>query len=232
MNYRSESRLAPCLRILCLHATNSNASQLSDQLEELGERLYEKHAIDLVYVNSPLLKADPDFRINLDDLEDLDDDDDDDDDDDEEENADGNVKEEQKRHRRRPKIDPRGRVWWEDASAGKKNNDNNNNDNEHTTTSTGDDSAGASASAAATAGGSKYLALDASLLLMRQVWNSMPFWGVLGVGDGAAVASFLPLLPVDPMPAFGIFVHGTTLLDEEESLIDAWPCLHIVGTYY
>jgi hypothetical protein len=227
MNYRSESRLAPCLRILCLHDTNSNASQLSDQLEELGERLYEKHAIDLVYVNSPLLKADPDFRINLDDLEDLYEEEEG------EENADGNnIKEEQKRrHRRRPKIDPRGRVWWEDASAGNKKN---NNKNEPTTT-TGDDSVDAdadtSAAAAATAGGSKYLALDASLLLMRQVWNSMPFWGVLGVGDGAAVASFLPLLPVDPMPAFGIFVHGTTLLDEEERLIDAWPSLHIVGTY-
>jgi Serine hydrolase (FSH1) len=228
MNYRSESRLAPCLRILCLHDTNSNASQLSDQLEELGERLYEKHAIDLVYVNSPLLKADPDFRINLDDLEDLDDEEE------EEENADGNnIKEEQKRrHRRRPKIDPRGRVWWEDASAGNKKKNNNN----EPTTTTGDDSVDAdadtsAAAAAATAGGSKYLALDASLLLMRQVWNSMPFWGVLGVGDGAAVASFLPLLPVDPMPAFGIFVHGTTLLDEEERLIDAWPSLHIVGTY-
>ena len=50
------------------------------------------------------------------------------------------------------------------------------------------------------------------------------------VGDGAAVGSFLPLLPVDPAPAFGIFLNGTTLLDDDDNrLIENFPCLHVVS---
>jgi hypothetical protein len=156
MNYRSregDSRLSPGLRILCLHDVHSNSSKLSDRLETLGERLYEKHAIDLVYVNSPLIASTV---------------------------TDTNAEE------------APDRVWW-DAQDG------------------------------------KFVGLDASLLLLRQVWNSKPFWGILAVGQGAAVASFLPMLPVDPTPSFCIFVQGETILEEEELLVDI-PCLHIVGT--
>jgi hypothetical protein len=155
MNYRSrevDPRLALGLRVLCLHDANSNATKLSNQLEELGERLYEKHAIDLVYINSPLTNGATNSETEEPD-----------------------------------------RIWWEDTDDG------------------------------------KFVGLDASLLLLRQVWNSMPFWGVLAVGQGAAAASFLPLLPVDPMPAFGIFVHGESILEEEERLIEQFPCLHVVG---
>jgi Serine hydrolase (FSH1) len=41
----------------------------------------------------------------------------------------------------------------------------------------------------------QYRGLDASLLLLQQIWISLsggaPFWGILGVGQGAAVASLL-----------------------------------------
>jgi hypothetical protein len=155
MNYRGregDPRLLPGLRILCLHDANSNSTKLSNKLEELGERLYEKHAIDLVYINSPLTNG-----------------------------------------ASTSKTEEPDRVWWEDTDDG------------------------------------KFVGLDASLLLLRQVWNSMPFWGILAVGQGVAAASFLPLLPVDPMPAFGIFVHGESILEEEERLIEHFPCLHVVG---
>ena len=42
------------LRILCMHDGNSNAAELKQQFELLGKKLYEKHAIDLVYVDSPI----------------------------------------------------------------------------------------------------------------------------------------------------------------------------------
>ena len=45
------------LRILCLHDDESNAMELSDTLEILGERLFEKYGIDLVYVNAPLISS-------------------------------------------------------------------------------------------------------------------------------------------------------------------------------
>ena len=149
------SAVAPCLRILCLHDEGSNADQLSDQLEELGERLYQKHAIDLVYINSPLLSREITSLAD----------------------------------------ESPERLWWEEQE-------------DHSC-----------------------VGLDASLLLLRQIWNSMPFWGILAVGRGAAVGSFLHLMPVTPMPAFCIFVHGTTLLeDEHERLIEDLPCLHVIGT--
>ena len=39
------------LRILCLHDANSSASTLKQALTSLGDRLYQKHGIDLVYIN-------------------------------------------------------------------------------------------------------------------------------------------------------------------------------------
>ena len=153
-----ESSLNPSsLRILCLHDSESHANELSDKLEEFGERLYENHMIDLVYINSPLVMR---GSNNNDDGE-----------------------------------NP-NRIWWEEQE------------------------------------GNKCVGLDASLLLLRQIWASMPFWGILAVGAGAAVGSFLPLMPVSPMPAFCIFVNGKSLLkDETERLIDDFACLHIIGEF-
>ena len=266
MDYRNNDTRygpAPCsLRVLCLHDSNSNASKLSYRLEALGERLYEKHGIDLVYVNSPLLKltsskgstsnnnnsadatttsaGDPATEKEMDST--VDDNDDD-----------GGY------DSSNPKIDPRDRVWWEEAvmdaahasdevaNANRDDDDlieeKNGNDK---TSKTDSDSSGKDDKGTAqpdnnhdddNTGNStlpptskRYVGLDASLLLLRQIWTSMPFWGVLAIGDSAAVASFLPLLPVDPFPSFGIFINGNTLLGEEDTLLEDWPCLHIVGT--
>jgi hypothetical protein len=51
----SPASCGPALRILCLHDANSNAKELHEHIKELDKRLWEKHGIELVYVNSPLV---------------------------------------------------------------------------------------------------------------------------------------------------------------------------------
>ena len=52
----SSSHSSPSLlRVLCLHDARSNALELSRKLDALGERLYRNHAIDLVFVDGPLV---------------------------------------------------------------------------------------------------------------------------------------------------------------------------------
>jgi hypothetical protein len=76
--------------------------------------------------------------------------------------------------------------------------------------------------------GLNYRGLDASLLLLRQVWTSVPFWGILGVGQGAGVASIMTLLPdLQPPPAFSIFINGQAILEEDELLLEGFSCLHV-----
>jgi hypothetical protein len=79
----------------------------------------------------------------------------------------------------------------------------------------------------------QYVGLDASLLHLRQIYNTMPFQGILAEGAGAAIASlFLLSSSITPELEFGVFLNGTTLLrDENERLIADWPCLHVVGEY-
>ena len=43
------------MRILCLHDEHSSATTVIKQLKDLGERLYKRHNIELVFANSPLL---------------------------------------------------------------------------------------------------------------------------------------------------------------------------------
>lgn len=156
--------IRPHLRVLCLHDSHSNATELKESLELLGNTLYQKHGhIDLVYVNSPL---------------------------DEGREDDSN--------------DPLKRSWWNEVE------------------SSDDGEEGAS-------GGSSFHGLDASLMLLQQIWASCPFWGILGVGQGAAVASLLALLPtIHPPPHFCIFISGKALLPEEERLACHVTCLHLV----
>jgi len=91
------------------------------------------------------------------------------------------------------------------------------------------------------------IGLDASLLHLQQIWKSMPFSGILAIGQGASVASLLP--PSDSMQLvsstpsgctnnsssssmdFGIFVHGEALMEDEEALMAHWPCLHVVAEH-
>eukprot|EP00980_Cylindrotheca_fusiformis_P007060 scaffold1482_cov120-Cylindrotheca_fusiformis.AAC.2 len=167
------------LRILCLHDDESNALELSDSLEVLGERLYEKYGIDLVYVNSPLISRQSVLAGQ--------------------------------KHDELP-----NRVWWEEkeeddpTSKDREEQDNNNSTN-------------------SPSHNKRFVGLDASLLLLKQIWNSMPFWGILAIGKGAALGSLLPLMGLPTDPSFCCFVHGESLLDEEELMIDNLPCLHIVG---
>jgi hypothetical protein len=161
------------LRILCLHDDDSNAMELSNSLEVLGERLFERYGIDLVYVNSPLVS----------------------------------------RHTDKNQKDGPSRVWWEEKEGTTNAEKQDINDETGNTPSTN----------------KQLVGLDASLLLLKQVWNSMPFWGILAIGKGAAIGSLLPLMALNPEPSFCCFVHGESLLEEEERLIDNLPCLHIVG---
>jgi hypothetical protein len=74
--------------------------------------------------------------------------------------------------------------------------------------------------------------LDASLCLLQQIWATTPCWGILGIGQGAAIGSLLSLLPeVKPKAKFGIFVHGQALIQEAEQLVepDYWSTLHLVN---
>ncbi|KAL3933414.1 MAG: hypothetical protein SGBAC_010412 [Bacillariaceae sp.] len=191
------------LRILCLHDDESHAMELSDSLEVMGERLFEKHGIDLVYVNSPLIS------------------------------------------RKQKVLGPQelpNRVWWEEqeeqsprkspapfADSPWKDDDDDDDDGDDERSDKSGDDPNTQEAPHSNASDKNLVGLDASLLLLKQVWNSMPFWGILAIGKGAAVGSFLPLMGLSPEPSFCCFVHGEALLEETERLIDSMPCLHIVG---
>jgi hypothetical protein len=155
-NTGSRSEYVPKLRILCLHDANSNALEMKQSMSTLGEKLFLKHAIDCVYIDSPI----PDRWYN------------------EQENFQG---------------------------------------------------------------------LDASLLLLRQIWRSCGFWGILGVGQGAAMASLLLALlasdgeemkqtnpffgchhrPVPPQ--FAIFISAQSILETDEPVLPyELPVLHLI----
>lgn len=192
MKPTSHSTSGSFLRILCLHDDDSHAMELSNSLEVLGERLFEKHGIDLIYVNSPLVS------------------------------------------RSRQVLGPQelpNRVWWEEQAPGKtpasQSNDSPWKDDGDDDKS--EDDPNSQEAPHDNANDKNLVGLDASLLLLKQVWNSMPFWGILAIGKGAAVGSFLPLMGLSPEPSFCCFVHGESLLEETEQLVDI-PCLHIVGT--
>lgn len=191
---REGGMLMPSLKVLCLHDGRSNAGELSDQLEVLGERLYENHLIDLVYVNAPLL-------MENDSPEDI----------------------------LHPLDSNPQRIWWEEKEGPQQEMPPVNSEDLRPGNPLHDDEPESQVPPM----GKNFVGLDASLLLLRQVWNSMPFWGVLAVGRGAAVASFLPLLPVSPPPQFMIFVRGETILEETEPLVDealSASCLHLLST--
>jgi|UPI0005819CC9 hypothetical protein len=159
------------MRILCLHDAGSTATKLKDQLAKLGQRLYERHGIDLVYVNSPLtVESDAEDKATR-------------------------------------------RVWWEEIEEIRTHNQNEPLDSFPTASRK-----------------REFRGLDASLLLLRQVWTSCPMQGVLGIGQGAAMASILALLPNLPTPPrFCVFVDGAPLLPGEERLSESrFPCLHLI----
>lgn len=152
-------RPAAALRILCLHDANSNAMELQERLKDLDERLWVRHGMELVFVNSPLV-------VVTDQNKDVD-----------------NSNE----------FQPI-RVWWHQNA-------------EH-----------------------QFLGLDASLLHLQQIYRSTPFIGILGFGQGATIGSILPPL-LQPLLEFGIFVDGGSIMEEEEVMMENWPCLHITKEF-
>lgn len=152
----------PPLRILCLHDSESNAAYLKSALQKLGDRLWENHRIELVYINAPLVVQDNDQK----------------------------------------------RSWW------------------HMTEE------------------KPYLGLDASLLMIKNMWMSWSsFSGILGVGQGAAIGALLTLLLFEESeetaavsgcvrapPQNAIFVDGFTVLPEDMPLlsIQRLEALHIL----
>ena len=220
------------LRILCLHDNNSNAFDLQHEFHLLGKKLYKNHSIDLVYVNGPLIITTPD-----------------------------STNDENQKY-----------VWWEErhetcdadrnivtgvvSSFAIRNSQcatkesecpnglaENEQSNDSSTTQ----------QAAQIEPPNRgiptnpiihYDGLDASLMLLRQIWTSCQFWGIMGIGKGAALAALfttlleserlsyhaatskedtsttLPKLPLSPnLPQLIIFVSGESLLSVDEPLL-------------
>jgi hypothetical protein len=221
------------LRILCLHDNNSNAFHLKNQFDLLGKKLYENHSIDLVYVNGPLIIPTPDSTI-----------------DDkqkyvwwEERNKKSNIDSSSM-------IDAVARLVAHEPCSISDENESSNNNADENFSSSGDTvrqqvvqskqpdceiSSGVP---------THYDGLDASLMLLRQIWTSCPFWGILGVGKGAAVAALFttilesemliyhvtatksntslafPHSPIPPMlPQLMIFISGESLISVDEPLL-------------
>jgi len=193
---RSSSSL---LRVLCLHDAHSNSAELSTKLNNLGEKLYQNHGIDLVFVDAPLIVEPKDN----------------------DENDEGNSQEEDALPRRIQRHPPR--AWWEEQPTNDSGENEEENVNPNAATADIDHDGSSTPSP-------HYVGLDASLLLLKQVWNCSTYWGIMAFGQAVGVAALLPLLPEAPEPSFVIFVQGQTLLDEEELLTEhlRLPCLHVV----
>jgi len=204
----SQNQSSSLLRVLCLHDAGSNSAELSGKLHSLGEKLYQNHGIDLVFVDAPLIVERKD-----------------------DENDEGNNdSQEQKVPRKILQQQAPPRAWWEEqprtpgeampAESGEEENINPN--------ASMDENNDPPQSP-------HYVGLDASLLLLKQLWTSSTFWGIMAFGQAAGVAALLSLLPTEGaieamQPSFLIFVNGQSLLDEEELLTEHLhlPCLHVV----
>lgn len=175
------------LRILCLHDAHSNAPGLQEQLGPLGTKLCAQHGIDLVYVNSPLVVVHA-AAARLD-------------------------KTQTENNNKNSNDNDEARVWWEETertdeepfsgseskeeqSADATNTAEDIDDND--TTEKEESSFETEQEKDAATPKIHYRGLDASLMLIKQIWNSTPFFGIIGVGQGAAVASlFLSLLETE-----------------------------------
>lgn len=176
------------LRVMCLHDAHSHALELKESLTAIGERLYERHGIDLVYVNAPLAVLDPTSRTRRG------------------AGAGGAASS------RSDAEEPR-RVWWHDDDTdghGKENHLT----REAPTQAAAPEDDGPTPCSPSSPASPTYLGLDASLLHLQQVWTAgPPFWGLLGVGQGGAVASVFALLPTTfPPPQCLVFCDTTQAL--------------------
>ena len=157
------------MRVLCLHPETSSAYQFSQELQKLEERLWTKHGIELVFVDGPLLDVQVGTAIGeegggINAIESS--------------SGDGNDGEERVSRRWYVEEESRRAITHQSS----------------TTDSTPPPPQ------------IQYSGLDASILHLSQIWTRgganisnnlgecLPFQGVLGVGQGANVASLLPLL--------------------------------------
>jgi Serine hydrolase (FSH1) len=190
------------LRILCLHDKESCALELQDVLRLLGDRLSQNHSIELVYVNSPLVVVTSSSLSST-------------------ANCTRNKYDDNTRDSRiwwweetnmnkkqylttsisNEELNSAPRMTTtklceqsnkmtihnsSDAINSSCSVTNCTQDITKTTTPT-------TITTTTTTDMIQYRGLDASLMLLRQMWKSSPFWGILGVGQGAAVASLLTL---------------------------------------
>jgi len=162
-------RAAISMRVLCLHPETSSAYQFSQELQKLEERLWTKHGIELVFVDGPLLDVQVGNAIG-------------------EEGGGINA------------IDSSGGSNGEEECVSRRWYVEEESRRAITHQSTTNNSPQPQTSQI------QYSGLDASILHLSQIWTRgganisnnlgecLPFQGVLGVGQGANVASLLPLL--------------------------------------
>ncbi len=215
------------LRVLCLHDNNSNAFELKNEFRSLGKKLYENHSVDLVYVNGPLVVTSTDTSTDTN----------------------------------------QNYLWWEehndstDESSKSIDDKFSRLDIQNSCSIIGEKVCNENSESSSNAllhttklercdpvipidQTMRYHGLDASLMLLRQIWTSCPFWGILGVGKGAAVASLfttilesemltyhaatnnahtsdsLPHVHIPPnVPELIILVSGESLLSVDEALL-------------
>jgi Serine hydrolase (FSH1) len=191
------------LRVLCLHDEQSNATQLATQWSRLEEKLAERHGVELVFCNGPIIVLPPTTAWPAG-----------------EEDGCGTTSES---YYPPTAADMNGeeeamsipRAWWAREQQGANDTDT---------------TAGAGTSLVLTDGDSIRTAvtgLDASLMLLRQIWTSSPFIGIVGVGQGASMASLLTASVLEPPPHFLVLVDGASLFPDEEQL-STIPTLHLV----
>ena len=160
------------MRVLCLHPEKSSAYQFSEELQKLEERLWTKHAIELVFVDGPLLDVQVGTAIG-------------------EEGGGINAIESSCINSGNDGEERVSRRWYVEEESRRAITQQ---------SSTIDSSPQPQTSQI------QYSGLDASILHLSQIWTRgganisnnlgecLPFQGVLGVGQGANVASLLPLL--------------------------------------
>ena len=225
------------MRVLCLHDHSSSAKHLHATLHCLGERLWNRHDIELVFVNAPLVYQSPPVSVkngdsqNLSLMKHL-----------QELNIASPAKKKscksnatndsmmttnnnggddvttdttetkltKARIRDKANMNENCRCWWEDSTNNGNihpcNNHNNENDRNQP----------------------QLIGLDASILQLQQLWSSLPpsstatdstFVGILGIGQGAALASIVSLLSSSELfdgLEFAIFIKGFDLLQQQK----------------
>jgi len=158
------------MRVLCLHPETSSAYQFSQELQKLEERLWTKHGIELVFVDGPLLDVQVGTAVG-------------------EEGGGINAIESSCGINNDGGEERVSRRWYvEEESRRAITHQSTTNSSQPQTSQI------------------QYSGLDASILYLSQIWTRgganisnnlgecLPFQGVLGVGQGANVASLLPLL--------------------------------------